>query len=165
MLPLGLGRFMHLVVLYVFQGADTDAEQLALTEQLFDAAFGELSVVARGNLACLLGISTWSPPKSLAWQKGFRLGSGLTLRRLGLWLLVCNQPQLVSGTGVLLMVVAGTLWLVALSLLLLFFPARFRLVDGLLLIFRFGLSLIAAGGLVGSLSLCNALLFGLPLGC
>ena len=33
MLPLGLGRFMHLVVLYGYQGADTDAEQLALTEQ------------------------------------------------------------------------------------------------------------------------------------
>ena len=53
MLPLGLGRFMHLVVLYGFQGADADAEQLALTEQLFDAAFGELSVVARGSaLSC-----------------------------------------------------------------------------------------------------------------
>ena len=31
LVPLGLGRFMHLVVLYGFQGADTDAEQLALT--------------------------------------------------------------------------------------------------------------------------------------
>ena len=40
MLPLGLGRFMHLVVLYGYQGADADAEQLALTEQLFDAALG-----------------------------------------------------------------------------------------------------------------------------
>ena len=29
MLPLGAGRFMHLVVLYGYQGADTDAEQLA----------------------------------------------------------------------------------------------------------------------------------------
>ena len=28
---------MHLVVLYGYQGADSDAEQLALTEQLFDA--------------------------------------------------------------------------------------------------------------------------------
>ena len=46
-LPLGAGRFMHLVVLYGYQGADTDAEQLALTDQLFDAALGELSVVAR----------------------------------------------------------------------------------------------------------------------
>ena len=34
------------------------------------------------SLACLLEISTWSPPKSLAWQKGFRLGSGLIWRVL-----------------------------------------------------------------------------------
>ena len=47
MVPLGLGRFMHLVVLYGFQGADSDAEQLSLTEQLFDAALGELGVVAQ----------------------------------------------------------------------------------------------------------------------
>ena len=40
MLLLGAGRFMHLVVLYGYQGADPDAELLALTEQLFDAAFG-----------------------------------------------------------------------------------------------------------------------------
>ena len=39
---------MHLVVLYGYQGADVDAEQLALTEQLFDAALGELCVVAWG---------------------------------------------------------------------------------------------------------------------
>ena len=32
MLLLGSGRFVHLVVLYGYQGADTDAEQLALTE-------------------------------------------------------------------------------------------------------------------------------------
>ena len=48
MLSLGSGRFMHLVVLYGYQGADTDAEQLALTEQLFDAALGELSVGCKG---------------------------------------------------------------------------------------------------------------------
>ena len=38
MLPLGTGRFMHLVVLYGYQGADADPEQLALTDHLFDAA-------------------------------------------------------------------------------------------------------------------------------
>ena len=54
MVPLGFGRFMHLVVLYGFQGADFDAEQLSLTEQLFDAALGELCVVARGQ-PCLIG--------------------------------------------------------------------------------------------------------------
>ena len=46
MLPLGFDRFMHLVVLYGFQGADTDAEQLSLTEQLFWV-----------NLVLLLGVS------------------------------------------------------------------------------------------------------------
>ena len=44
LLPLGGGRFLNLVVLYGYQ----DAEQLALTEQLFDAALAELAVVARG---------------------------------------------------------------------------------------------------------------------
>ena len=55
---LGAGRFMHLVVLYGYQGIDTDAEQPALTEQLFDAALGELSVVARGQPCMLVGTST-----------------------------------------------------------------------------------------------------------
>ena len=49
MLPLAAGRFMHLFVLYGYQGADADAEQFALTEQFFDAVPGELSVVARGQ--------------------------------------------------------------------------------------------------------------------
>ena len=40
MLPVASGRFLHLVVLHGYQGADADAEQLALTEQLFDAALG-----------------------------------------------------------------------------------------------------------------------------
>ena len=48
MLPLGAGRFMHLVVLFGYQVADSDAEQLALTDQLFDAALGELSVDGLG---------------------------------------------------------------------------------------------------------------------
>ena len=39
LLPRG-GRFLNLVVLYGYHCADTDAEQLALTEQLFDAALG-----------------------------------------------------------------------------------------------------------------------------
>ena len=47
MLPLGRGRFLHMVVLYGYQGADRDAEKLALTDQLLDAALGELGVVAR----------------------------------------------------------------------------------------------------------------------
>ena len=91
LLPHGGGRFLHLVVWYGYQGADSDAEQLALTEQLFDAALGELGVLLLGvSHVCLLVISTQNPPKSLAWQKGFRLGSGLIWRLLGLWLVVCS---------------------------------------------------------------------------
>ena len=37
---------------------------------------------------CWLVISTWSPPRLLAWQKGSWLGSGLIWKRLGPLLLV-----------------------------------------------------------------------------
>ena len=49
LLPLASVRFLHLCVLYGYQGADTDAEQLALTDQLFDAVLGELHMVASGQ--------------------------------------------------------------------------------------------------------------------
>ena len=73
-LPLGLGRFMHLVVLYGFQGADADAEQLALTEQLFDAALGELSVVALGQPCLLVGDFNVEPTKIPCLAKGISAG-------------------------------------------------------------------------------------------
>ena len=79
-LPLGGGRVMHLVVLYGYQGADRDRERLALLVGDF--------VLLVSSLVCWLVTSTWRPPKSLAWQKGFRLVSGLMWRHLGLWLLV-----------------------------------------------------------------------------
>ena len=46
--PPGAGKFMHLVVLYGYQGADTGAEQLALIDQLFGAALGELGGGCQG---------------------------------------------------------------------------------------------------------------------
>ena len=63
MLPLGCGRFLHLVVLYGYQGADADAEQLALTEQLFDAAFGVPGVVAREQPCLVVGDINVEPTK------------------------------------------------------------------------------------------------------
>ena len=63
MLPLAAGRFVHLFVLCGCQGADADAEQLALTEQLFDAALGELNVVARGQPCLLVGDFNVEPTK------------------------------------------------------------------------------------------------------
>ena len=84
------------MVLYGYQGADREAEKLALTDQLLDAAW-------------LLVISTWSPPKSLAWQKGFRLGSWLIWKLLGLWLLVSSLGSPASAHGTLLVGPKGTL--------------------------------------------------------
>ena len=74
MLPLGAGRFMHLVFLYGYQGADSDPEQLALTDQLFDAALGELSVVARGQPCMLVGDFNVEPTKIPCLAKGISAG-------------------------------------------------------------------------------------------
>ena len=74
MVPLGFGRFMHLVVLYGFQGADSDAEQLSLTEQLFDAALGELSVVSREQPCLLVGDFNVEPTKIPCLAKGISAG-------------------------------------------------------------------------------------------
>ena len=94
MLPLGFGRFMHLVVLYGFQGADTDtdAEQLSLTEQLFDAASGELSVVARGQPCLLVGDFNVEPTKIPCLAKGISAGLWVDLGGClgsGLWSPAC----------------------------------------------------------------------------
>ena len=59
-MPLGLGRFMHLVVLYGYQGSDNSSEQLQLTDPLVDAALGELAVVARGQACLVVGDLMWS---------------------------------------------------------------------------------------------------------
>ena len=74
MLPLGAGRFMHLVVLYGYQGADSDPEQLALTDQLFGAALGEFSVVARGQPCMLVGDFNVELTKIPCLAKGISAG-------------------------------------------------------------------------------------------
>ena len=59
MVPSGGRRFMHLVGLYGYYGADPSAQKLQLTNQLIEAALGELAVVARGSgLVLMLVIST-----------------------------------------------------------------------------------------------------------
>ena len=64
MLPLGAGRFMGK------QGADSDAEQLALTDQFFDAVLGELSVVGRGQPCMLVGDFNVEPTTIPCLAKG-----------------------------------------------------------------------------------------------
>ena len=71
LLPLGNGRFMNLVVLYGDQGADVDAEQLALTEHSFDAALSELGVVARGQPCLRVADFNGEPTKIPCLSGGF----------------------------------------------------------------------------------------------
>ena len=70
LVPLGAGRFMHSCVLHGYQGADTDAEQLALTNHVFDAALGELHAVASGQPCMLVGDFNVEPTKIPCLAKG-----------------------------------------------------------------------------------------------
>ena len=74
LLPLASGRFLHLCVLYGYQGADTDPEQLALTDQLFDAALGELYAAALGQPCLLVGDFNVEPTKIPCLAKGISAG-------------------------------------------------------------------------------------------
>ena len=65
---------MHLVVLYGYEGADCEAEQLALTEQLFDAALGELGVVGRGQLCLIVWDFNVEPSKIPCLLQGIKAG-------------------------------------------------------------------------------------------
>ena len=74
LLPVASGRFLHLVVLYGYQGADGDAEQLSLTDQLFDAALGELRVVAMDQPCLIVGDFNVEPTKIPCLSKGIFAG-------------------------------------------------------------------------------------------
>ena len=82
-LPLGLGRVMHLVVVYGYQGAEDDAERLSLTNQLFDAALGELAVISRGQPCVLAGVFNIEPTKIPCLLKGIM--NGLCFDLQGAW--------------------------------------------------------------------------------
>ena len=71
LLPLASGRFLHL---FGYQGADADAEQLTLTDQLFDAAICELRAVVAGQPCLLVGDFNVEPTKILCQAKGISAG-------------------------------------------------------------------------------------------
>ena len=74
LVPLGCRRFMHLVVLYGYYGADSSGEKLQLTNQLFEAALGELAVVARGQPCLIVGDFNVEPTKIPCLAKGISAG-------------------------------------------------------------------------------------------
>ena len=73
------------------QGADSCAEQLHLTDQLFDAAMGEFSVVANGQPRLTVGDFNVVPTKTLSCLTASRLVSGLICKHAGLLLLVLRR--------------------------------------------------------------------------
>ena len=66
-------------VLYGYQGADAEAEQLAFTDKLFDAAPGEFSVVASGQPCMLVGDCDVEPTKIPCLSKGISAGRWVDL--------------------------------------------------------------------------------------
>ena len=82
-LPLENGRVMHLVVVYGYQGAEDDFEKLSLTNQLFDAALGELAVVNRSQPCVLAGDFNVEPTKIPCLLKGIMFGLWFDLQ--GAW--------------------------------------------------------------------------------
>ena len=102
-------EFMHLGVSYGYKGADSDAEELAITDQLLDAALGVL-------VRLLVGDFNVEPTKIPCLAKrGCRLDSGLTWKLLGLLLLVGSLGLPVSALGTLLVGPEGTSWWAALA--------------------------------------------------
>ena len=93
-LPLGAGLFLHLVVLYGYQGAVTDPEQLALTDQLFDAALAELSVVARGQPCLMVGDFNVEPTKIPCLANGISAGLWVDLEEA--WALAAGLKPAVT---------------------------------------------------------------------
>ena len=70
-----MGRIVHLVVVYGFQGADSDPEKLTRSDQLFQAVLCELKVVDDGHPHLVLGDFNIEPSKISCLAKGISEGS------------------------------------------------------------------------------------------
>ena len=166
LLPVASGRFLHLVVLYGYQGADGNAEQLSLTEQLFDAALGELRVVALDQPCLIVGDFNVEPTKIPCLSKGILAG---------LW--VDLESAWAFASGVLPAATCKRAWgdvgghrrdfmvgcpLVAAAV---HSCSVQRWIGGLFLILLFGPLFFIPVGLVRFRSLLSVLHFGLLLGC
>ena len=90
MLSVASGRFLRLVVLYGYQGADGDAERLSLTDQLFDAVLGELRVVALDQTCLNVGDFNVEPTKIPCLSKG--ISAGLWVDLESSWAVASGVP-------------------------------------------------------------------------
>ena len=155
-LPFGGGRVMHSVVLYGYQGADHDPERLALTDQLLDAALGELHAVAAGQPCLLVGDFNVEPTKIPCLANGIMAG---------LWVDLEASWASASGRvpGFSCRQDWGLHW--GLVLLLLSLDVRLCRIGGLCLILLFVRVLKIPGGWRRFLCQCSVRLCGRPHGC
>ena len=94
MLPLECCWFLQLVVLYGYQGADRGAEKLALTDELLDAVFEVLGVVAREQPCLNVGDFNVEPTKIPCLAKG--ISGGLWVDLEAAW--ACASGRVPSFT-------------------------------------------------------------------
>ena len=118
------------------------------------------------SLVSSLGISTWSPPRFLAYLKELRLGSVLIWRLLERERWAPSLLLLVSALRLLLEALVGITWLAALWLLLRFHSCRVDLGRWVApYIQQYGRISIVKGGLVELLNRFSVLLCGLLRSC
>ena len=94
LLPVASGRFLHLIVLYGYQGADGDVERLSLTDQLLDAALGELRVVAVDQPCLIVGDFNVEPTKIPCLSKG--ISAGLWVDLESCWAFASGMPPAIT---------------------------------------------------------------------
>ena len=124
----------NFVVLYGYHGA---AERLQLTNQLFEAAFGELAVVARGQPCLIVGDFNVEPTKIPFLAKG--ISAGLWVDLLGLSLLVVFLLSPVNAHGTLILEIGRIFRMDAHCVQLRFCPVELWVIGGFSLILRLGL--------------------------
>ena len=78
-LPMGKGGVVHLFVLYGYQGAEDDADQLSLADKLLQAAFAEAQVVCIGQPMLITGDLHADPAVIPCLAKGISAGKFVDL--------------------------------------------------------------------------------------
>ena len=78
-LPTGKGEVVHLFVVYGYQGAEEDAEQLLLTDELLQAVLAETQVVCVGQLVLIAGDQNADPSVTPCLGKGISAGKFVDL--------------------------------------------------------------------------------------
>ena len=162
-LPTGKGRVVHLFVVYGYQGAADDADQLQLTGKLLQAVLAEAQVVCIGQPMLIAGDLNADPAVIPCLAKGISAGRQVDLALAFLWVLVLLLMLLVVFVGRRALVRIG-ISLLGVLMLLLHLMLVMSLIGGLLLIFQYLLVFALMPGWLTLLALWFVSLSGLLVG-